>query len=734
MTETASGLRGIVVADFGTGMAAALIAKFLREQGADVTRFEPAAGDPFYDVYPAYAIWHTGSRIERASGDAATREKLLARADICLIGGEDYPGLARRSDAASLQAKYPRLVVLNLEGYPAATKYAGRPATDILVQARSGLSFEHYSKRPLLMGFAPSSYGAALHGLNGLFAALLQREGNGQGQIVASSLYEGCLSWTVALWCEATKGTPASNFVMIKDPWPLIFRCADNIYVQIVLGSAGSKYKMYKILGIDDPTIAENDSGMPVPGGIAKNFFGDVELLGSHVAKFRSQELLEAIWAAGLPAEPVLAPGVCWEHPQVVHNRIIERSADGTRYVGRPVASRESPAAKRPANYHPAALSGMRVIDFGAFVAGPYSSVILADMGAEVIKVEPVTGDPNRSIFRSYTAVNRGKRCIAIDLKAPEGLRIAQQLCAGADVVTNNFRPGVSARLGIDAATLHQQKPDSIVLEASAYGATGPNAQGAGFDMCFQALCGHDWRAGGVDNPPLWNRTSMVDYAGGLLGSVSVLQHLYQRARTGAGAEIGTGLLNAALFLQQELIQRPDGQFVGAEPLNHEQSGYHPAEQFYEASDGWLAISVRGEVMARKLVEALRLQATVTLPRAQWNADTARAIASAIRHRELFELLAAFQAAGVWAEACCTNGEKEFLHDADLQRLRTLYQGAHTKFGDVRQIGPLCRLSASPPSAHGAAPLFGEHTDAIMAELGYSPEAVDDLRVRKVIQ
>lgn len=735
MADSGSGLRGLTVVDFGVGMAAALVCKFLREAGAEVLRFESAAGDPFYDVYPAYMIWHGGSKIERNGNTVSKQEEALSRADVCIVGGEDFPGLARRGDAQALQKRFPKLVVLNIEGYPTGSKYAGRPACDILMQARSGLSFEHYSKRPLLMSFEPSNYGATLHGLNGLFAALLQRESSGVGQVVATSLFEGALSWIVMLWCEATQGTPASNFVMIKDPCPLIFRCADGIYVQIVLGSAGSKYKMYKILGINDPSVAENDSGMPIPGGLPRNFFGDVDLLGSHVAKFQSQELLAALWAAGLPAEPVLAPGVCWQHPQVVHNQNIQRSADGTRFVGHPVVSRRSPAPRKtPVSSPGSALSGMRVVDFGAFVAGPYSSVLLGDLGADVIKVEPVTGDPNRGIFRSYTSSNRGKRCIVVDLKAPEGLKIAQQLCAVADVVTNNFRPGVSARLGIDAPTLHKQKPDCVVLEASAYGATGPNAQGAGFDMCFQALCGHDWRAGGVDNTPLWNRTSMVDFAGGLIGSVAILQHLYLRARDGSGAALGSGLLHSALFLMQELIQKPDGRFVGAGPLNHEQTGYHAAEQFYEAADGWFAVAARSDDMSRKLLAVLGLQNAVTAPRAQWNADVARSIAAAAKPRQLAELLAALDKAGVWAEACCTNGEQAFLHDAHLEALGTVYKAMHAKFGEVRQIGLLCRLSASRPCVHGAAPVAGEHTDAIMAELGYSSDAIKDLRERKVIQ
>lgn len=736
MTDSNASLRGLKVADLGLGMAAALVAKFLREAGAEVTRVEASGGDPFYDVYPAYGVWRRGSKIDRAAASSRERlDEILAASDVCIIGGEDFPGLERRGDAAALQGRHPRLVVLNIEGYPPGSRLAGRPASDVLVQASSGLASEHYSKRPLLMGFEPSNYGAALHGLVGLFAALLQRESTGRGQVVSASLFEGALSWILLLWCEATKATPASSFVMPKDPWPLIFQCADGVYVQVVLGSAGSKYRLYKILGIDDPTVDVNDSGMPKPTADAKNFFGDIDLLAEHVAKFNSGALLEAIWAAGLPAEPVLAPGGCWDHPQVQHNGIIVRDADGVRYVGHPIYGRLSPAARRkPSANGKSALSGIKVVDFGAFVAGPYSSALFADLGADVIKVEPITGDPNRSIFRSYGSVNRGKRCVTVDLKAPEGLKIAKQLCVAADVVTNNFRPGVSARLGIDARTLQALKPELIVLESAAYGSTGPKAEGAGFDMCFQALCGHDWRAGGVDNPPLWNRTSMVDFAAGLLGSIAVLQHLYLRARTGAGAELGAGLMNAGLYLLSELVQKPTGEFSGAPPLNHEQTGFHPSEQFYEASDGWIALAARSDAMARSLVEALGLGGTITAPRSAWRDDAAQAIAAAVSKRPVAELLATLGKAGVWAETCCPNGEQTYLHDPDLERLGTVYRSSHPQFGDVRQIGPLCRLSDSPPLAQGPAPIPNEHTDVVLAELGYTADAIKNLRERKVIK
>jgi crotonobetainyl-CoA:carnitine CoA-transferase CaiB-like acyl-CoA transferase len=435
----------------------------------------------------------------------------------------------------------------------------------------------------------------------------------------------------------------------------------------------------------------------------------------------------------------VLPPGGCWDEPQVAHNGIVVREPDGVRHVGHPIERRASmlprPAQSRPpARSAAAPLSGIKVIDFGSFVAGPYSSVLLAELGADVIKVESMAGDPNRSIFRSFTSVNRGKRCITVDLKTPEGVKIAQQLCVAADVVTSNFRPGVTVRLGIDAPTLHQLKPELIVLETAAYGSSGPRADGAGFDMCFQALCGHDFRAGGVGNTPLWNRTSLVDFAGGLLGAIGVLNSLYYRIRSGAGAEVGTGLLNAGLFLLSELIQKPNGQFVGASPLNHAQSGFHPAEQLYEASDGWVAVAARDESMALRLVEALKLKGVIILPRNEWGDTEAAAIASAIKSRRLADLLGAFESATVWAEACCVDGEQQNLRDDDLERLGTVYTCEHPQFGAVKQIGALVRLSGAERVRPRHAPLPGEHTDVLMAELGYSTGDIHSLRERKIIK
>jgi crotonobetainyl-CoA:carnitine CoA-transferase CaiB-like acyl-CoA transferase len=547
-------------------------------------------------------------------------------------------------------------------------------------------------------------------------------------------MFEGAVGWTMLLWTQIEKGTPAARFVMPKDPWPLIFKCRDGVWVQILLGSTGSKYLLYKILEIDDPSVLPNDNGMPKPSGEPKNFFGDIDLLQKHVERRESAELLATIAAAGLPGEAVLAPGACWDDPQVKHNALIVREPDGVRHVGHPVVSRASPAPRKPRAANPTLpLQGIKVIDFGAFVAGPFSSTILSDLGADVIKVEAIGGDPNRSIFRSHTSVNRGKRAISVDLKKPEGLKIARELCLAAEVITNNFRPGVSARLGIDPDTLLGLKPSLIVLESAAYGNTGPRAQGAGFDMCFQALCGHDHRGGGPGNSPLWNRTSMVDFGGGIIGAIAVLQRLYQRARTGEGSFIGASLMNAGLYLMSELIQSANGKFLGAPQVNRSQTGFHPSEQFYEATDGWLAIAARNDAMAGRLLSVLKLTDKVDEHSAAWGEEAAATIATAVRAWNMADLLAALAGADVWAEACCTNGERMNLEDADLLRLGMVFRAEHPQFGEVRQIGPLVRLSDAARPTPLAAVLPGQHTDAVLAELGYAPEAIRALRDGKVV-
>jgi crotonobetainyl-CoA:carnitine CoA-transferase CaiB-like acyl-CoA transferase len=703
-------LDGLNVVDLGVGMAAALTAKMLVDLGASVTRIAPEGGDPFAETIPAYGVWRRGE-----TPATEPLETLLAGADVCILGGDDHPDLVRRDDAAAIAARHPRLVVLDLTAGPDG--WAG-PSTELLAQVRSGLVWEQEPDRPIVNAFEPASYGAALQGLIGLLGALYERADSGRGQVVTTSLFEGALPWIGTYWARLEKPTPMADFVIPRGVAPLIFRTRDGHFIHMAIGGAGSKYGFYQALGIDDPSVQPGDSGMPRPGGSRKDFFGDWDLLAAHVARWDAGELLARIAERGLPAELVQDPGQCWDEPQIARNGIIVTDPDGVRHVGLPFLVRplgEAVVAPRGAVKKP--LEGVRVVDCGAFVAGPLAGVYLAELGADVIKVEPRAGDPNRSIFKSFSVANHGKRVIGVDMKHPEGLRVVQRLCAEADVVMNNFRPGAAARLGIDPDSLKAVNPGLIVLEAPAFGNEGPLALKAGFDMVMQAWVGHETKAAGTGNDPRWNRTNLVDIAGGMLGAVAVMAALVHRRLTGRSVALESPLCNAGIYTLSELIGLGDGRFVGVPELDADLSGYSAYEALYRAADGWVAVVARGPRAERGLIVALGLAE---------GADRV-VLAEAIGALDTDTLVARLGAQGVWVEPCRDGQEARILGDTALIARGTVRATAHAQFGTIAELGAGFALSRSATGNDLPAPVAGQHTRALLAELGYQDAAADAL-------
>lgn len=723
-------LSGVTVVDLGVGMAPAIVARFLCDAGARVYRVEPEEGDPFADYYPAYSVWRSGEEFSVA----ADLEQLLTGADICIIGGEDHPALERRRDAPVIAEQFPELIVLDFTEGPSGEGYNG-PSTELLAQVRSGLALEQLPDRPIVNAFEPANYGAALQGLIGVLGALCERESGGKGQVVTTSLFEGALVWISSYWAQLEKPNPRADFVIPRGVWPLVFKTKDDVHVHIVIGGAGSKYGIYQALDIDDPTVKPEDSGMPQPGAGPKKFFGDYDLLAKHAAKKNSGELLESIWEKGLPAEPVRQPGECWDDQQIKRNEVILTEDDGTQRVGIPFLANffAGGTHKKTRSKNSLPLDGVRVIDCGAFVAGPFAGSALSDLGAEVIKIEALAGDPNRSIFKSFSAANRGKKAISIDMKSEEGRDIVAKLCASADVVMNNFRPGVSKRLGVDPETLSKSNPGIIVLEAPAYGSEGPLALKAGFDMVMQAWCGHEAKAAGRGNEPRWNRTNLVDIAGGMIGSVAILSALYHRSRTGNGAALESPLCNAGIFTLSELYKNKGGSVQGAPVLSSSLSNYHPAESLYEASDGWVAIVARGNEQALALRDALGLTEKIGNNVSQWSENEEREIASVVSRKKIEDLRAELNPQKIWVEPCIDDREKKILNDQSLIENRTVRVSTHKDLGAIHELGTMFSLSRFRLGNGLPAPAPGEHTRDILESLGYSGEKIDAFYDGKIV-
>ncbi|RJG03076.1 CaiB/BaiF CoA-transferase family protein [Noviherbaspirillum sedimenti] len=724
MSEPES-VKDLVVVDLGVGMPSAIVAKFLREMGATVWRVAPPAGDPFESIYPAYTSWHSGSRM--ATPDHL--DELLARADVCLIGGEDHPGLEWSFEGAALIAANPRLVVLQIAGY--ARGFEQRAAVDLLVQARVGLAFEIFSDRPVNFACPLPTYGAAIQGLLGVGAALVERERSGRGQLVETSLQQGAGMFLSCLWMSIEDTQSVNMRNPPKDVWAPIVRCADGQYVFFVPRYNGMD-KVFAAFGIDK-SIGDTAK---------KGYFGDIDLFQRYATKFTHEELLRACWAADVAAEKVLGPGECWDDEQVRVNGTIVTEVDGRRRVGTPLTMRAvQPNSGAPRTSLPSApedaapLAGVRILDFGAMVAGAYGSKLLADLGADVIKVEPLAGDIMRTAsYPNFVVSNQGKRSLHLDAKAPESMDVVRRLCATANAASHNFRVGSAGRIKLDPASLRGYRPDIVAVQCFSYGASGPRAMNAGLDPLMQAYCGQAVRAGGRDNAPLWYRNLYIDYATGAIGAIAMLFGIREQLCHGNAVEAETSLLEAGLFLMSELIQCADGSFSGGPPLDYDRTGFHCTECLYQTKDGWVAIAARSDDMAARLVNVLHLQGFPENSRS-WGDSERQKIAERIRSRTTHELLQQLEAADVWCEKCNENGWQSLLDDPTARAANLIVETRDPNVGALITVGPLVSFSRSRLDANRpmSVPTGGVDTREILGELGYSSTEIDNLAARKVV-
>jgi crotonobetainyl-CoA:carnitine CoA-transferase CaiB-like acyl-CoA transferase len=237
-------------------------------------------------------------------------------------------------------------------------------------------------------------------------------------------------------------------------------------------------------------------------------------------------------------------------------------------------------------------LSGVKVLDLSAYLAGPVGAAVLAELGADVVKVEPVTGDVHRHIEPLFAAGQRGKRSVAVDLKAPGAGRVLERLFGWADVVHHNSRLGLAERLGYDESTVRAANPDVVYSFASGFGSTGPRAPLPANDQLMQALAGVEAAQGGFGAAPTFLSWGAIDVAGGWVSACGVLAALYARRRTGAGQSVSSSLLAAGMLLKSGAFVA-GGTVAEGPVLDADQLGYGAAYRLYEGADGgWLALAV----------------------------------------------------------------------------------------------------------------------------------------------
>ncbi|VWB71213.1 formyl-CoA transferase [Burkholderia pseudomultivorans] len=390
-------------------------------------------------------------------------------------------------------------------------------------------------------------------------------------------------------------------------------------------------------------------------------------------------------------------------------------------------------------------LDGIRVIDFSRVLAGPLCSALLGDLGADVIKIEPPAGDDYRAIgpFANgesglFGAMNRNKRSVVIDLKTDDGQALAQALCAQADVVVENFRPGVAERLGIGYAALSARDPRLIYASVSGFGQTGPESRRPAYDIILQAMCGLMDATGAPDGEPTLVGDSVSDVISGIFASWGVLAALVARDRTGAGTHVDVSMFDATLNLTAALVARYATTGVAQPRVGNR----HPTSApfgAYRAADGHFVVAVLNNKLFGLLAHTIGHPALIDDPR--FASDASRctheaALRACIEQwaatRSVADVNAALGAAGI--PVAPIRSVQQALESDHAHVRRVLVETAAADGSTIRLPAQPLKFSAYPDTRTTRAPQLGEHTHAVLERvLGLDDAAIAALAQAGVI-
>ncbi|HTS84172.1 MAG TPA: CoA transferase [Usitatibacter sp.] len=385
-------------------------------------------------------------------------------------------------------------------------------------------------------------------------------------------------------------------------------------------------------------------------------------------------------------------------------------------------------------------LEGIKVVELAQIMAGPTCGMLLADMGADVIKVEKLPGGDDTRAYAEpaingesapFMILNRNKRGIAVNLKKPGGLEVVKKLLAGADVVTENYRKGTLEKLGLGYDVLERLNPRLVYCAVSGYGRTGPYADKGGFDLIAQGFAGIMSITGEPGGPPVKSGTSIADINAGILAALGIVSALVARSTTGRGQVVETSLMEAAI--QQTYWHASIFFATGVNPGPTGSAHLLTAPyQAFPTRDGWINVGGANQANWERVVKVIGAPELAADARFATNVDRMKnlvalvpLIGDRLRMKTSAEWLAAFDAEGVPAGP--VNRIGDMLSDPQVLARDMVIEVDHPKAGRVKALGNPIKFSATPGEAKRAAPLLGEHTREVLESLGYSAAQIAKL-------
>ncbi len=617
----------------------------------------------------------------------------------------------------------------------------------------------------------PASYwpslGAFFIASMGINAALRAREHTGKGQWVETSLMQGAMSGAAGAWLRAEK-TEFPGF----DSWILgskspkgHFQCKDGKWIHnwvpnprfILQASQGDS------LNASPDLTVQNDPDRFGTGPEEILVMAHYQpILAEAVKKFTAKEWTDAAAVAEMTMQPVRSPEESLADPRFLKDGCVVERKDpelgtirtvGATYkmsanpstpadwVARPgqhtaevkaeAAKGAAPAPKASGKKLKAPLEGITVLDLGLAIAGPFGTQLLSDLGATVIKINGLYDMFWHRVHIAYMA-NRGKQSITLNLKDPRAMEILLKLVQSADVVHHNMRYDAAERLKIDYESLKKLNPRLIYCHSRGF-ETGERAGLPGNDQTGACLSGVQYEDGGMarGGKPLWSFTSFGDTGNGFLSAVAVIQALYHRDRTGEGQMVDTSIINAALLNTSYAVATPEGKGFERPHVDGQQFGYSAGHRLYQTRQGWLCLVLVAQEHWDEMFAVLRAPRltidehfATAAARKKNDADLCAFIAERLKSHTAAEWMAQFDKAGVPAEIVSEDFSKKLHDDLEFQKRKWVTSFEHPHVGKFDMIGLLCDLSDTPGVIQSRPLIVGEHTQEILARLGYTEEQV----------
>jgi crotonobetainyl-CoA:carnitine CoA-transferase CaiB-like acyl-CoA transferase len=754
-------LAGVRVLEWAEGIPGPTAGWLLAECGADVVKVERPQGDGLRESLGFHVLnrGKRGSVVDLEDAEQHERfRRLAAAADVVIVDEVES-----RLDHAELgydAARSPSLVWCSLPTFPRDREWSGLPAHDALAEAAGGLSAMQwsYGKSPVHFVTPMVSYATGFVAALGIAAALRARTMTGRGQRIDTSglgaamlLQSGTYvrgaghEGSLATQASDPRGVfPTYGLYQTADGWMFVGALTESFWVALA-----TLLERTDLLA--DPDLPQNPLAMGRPE-VRERLRRELEPI------FRSQttgEWLRRFDANDIPGGPVQSRREALEEPSAALSGVVIEVDDpdigSMRQVGAPVlfagtlprvsglaprldagaAPRFAQRTRAPVGrgavvvaVEPttlAPLAGIRVLDLTSFIAGPLCPMLLADLGADVVKIEAASGDPFRVATFAFEGWNRGKRSLVLDLKSAVGAKAFLRLVERADVVVENFRPTVMPRLGLGYEILKKSNPRLIYTAVSGFGAEGPEAARPGFDPVMQARCGL-CRAQGGDDEPVLHQVAYTDYMTGTLAAFATVAALHERGHVGRRVDVS--LYRTAFAMQAAEMVECGGRMPEARG-GRDLLGRFAVYRAYATRDGWIFIAASESGEASALLALFAVARDISAHGQAADGPTAQRIAAVLAQTSSAAALERLAAAGVPATRCLTFAD--VFESAALRRTGLIGDVDHPRLGTISQTGPFLRFSQTPCVPLRPAPALGEHGAEVLCEAGFTRAEIDGL-------